>query len=131
MVTNTVPIPPADRTPKVTVLSVAPLLGEAIARLLEARGHDVQRVCLVNDRGVHIMKSMIAYSKWGAGSTPESESIKGDHFVGNWYVVFAQKVSAERKALALLDEQPTPLEQEAAEWLRKWDTTWRWRHWLL
>lgn len=96
-------------------------LGESAARLLEAVGHDVQRVCLVNDRGVHIMKSMLAYQQWGAGSTPESENLKGDHFVGNWYVVFAQKVAAERKALALPDDQPTPLEQEAAEWLRKWE----------
>ncbi|MBI4143229.1 arginine--tRNA ligase [Candidatus Uhrbacteria bacterium] len=96
-------------------------LGEAIARLLETRGHEVHRVCLVNDRGVHIMKSMLAYQRWGQGTTPESEGIKGDHFVGNWYVVFAQKSSAERKALALPDDQPTPLEQEAAEMLRKWE----------
>ncbi|MDO8621608.1 MAG: arginine--tRNA ligase [bacterium] len=96
-------------------------LGEAIARLLEARGHRVSRVCLVNDRGIHIMKSLLAYSKWGQGTTPESENIKGDHFVGNWYVVFAQKVKAERDALKLADDQPTPLEQEAAEMLRKWE----------
>ncbi|MBI4434483.1 arginine--tRNA ligase [Candidatus Uhrbacteria bacterium] len=96
-------------------------LGEAIARLLEARGHRVSRVCLVNDRGIHIMKSLLAYSKWGHGATPESEGIKGDHFVGNWYVVFAQKVKAERDALKFADDQPTPLEQEAAEMLRKWE----------
>ncbi|MDO8599669.1 MAG: arginine--tRNA ligase, partial [bacterium] len=64
---------------------------------------------------------MLAYHHWGAGSTPESEYLKGDHFVGNWYVVFAQKVAAERKALALTDGQPTPLEQEAVEMLRKWE----------
>ncbi|MDP3771580.1 MAG: arginine--tRNA ligase, partial [bacterium] len=96
-------------------------LGEAIARLLEARGHRVSRVCLVNDRGIHIMKSLLAYAKFGHGTTPESEGIKGDHFVGNWYVVFAQEVKAEREALKLADDQPTPLEQEAAEMLRKWE----------
>ncbi|MBI2483546.1 arginine--tRNA ligase, partial [Candidatus Uhrbacteria bacterium] len=96
-------------------------LGEAIARMLEASGREVHRVCLVNDRGVHIMKSMLAYHKWGAGSTPESEGVKGDHFVGNWYVVFAQQAKAERVAMQLPEEQATPLETEAAAWLRKWE----------
>jgi len=96
-------------------------LGEAIARLLEAQGHAVRRVCLVNDRGVHIMKSMLAYHRWGQGTTPESEGLKGDHFVGNWYVAFDQKNRAQRKELALADDQRTPLEEEIAELLRRWE----------
>ncbi|MBI4433387.1 arginine--tRNA ligase [Candidatus Uhrbacteria bacterium] len=97
-------------------------LGEAIARMLEASGHGVHRVCLVNDRGVHIMKSMLAYHTWGAGSTPASEGIKGDHFVGNWYVEFERKRQEQRQELGLgTTEQQPPIEREAAEWLRKWE----------
>jgi arginyl-tRNA synthetase len=96
-------------------------LGEAIARCLEARGHDVHRVCLVNDRGVHIMKSLLAYARWGKGATPESARVKGDHFVGDWYVRFDAESRKQRAESRIPDDQPTPLEREAAEWLRKWE----------
>ena len=65
-------------------------LGAAVSRLLKANGADVMRVNLINNRGVHICKSMLAYMKFSDGETPESTGIKGDHFVGNWYVRFAK-----------------------------------------
>lgn len=64
------------------------LLGMAISNLLEAIGHEVVRVNLVNDRGVHICKSMLAYQEFGQGRTPQSEGVKGDHFVGDFYVLY-------------------------------------------
>lgn len=69
------------------------LLGIALGNLLKAVGYDVTLVNLVNDRGVHICKSMLAYQKFGNGTTPESEGVKGDHFVGHFYVLYdkAQK----------------------------------------
>ena len=67
-------------------------LGMSVARLYEATGHWVVKANLINDRGVHICKSMLAYQKWGEHKTPESESIKGDHFVGTYYVLFNKKV---------------------------------------
>ncbi|MDO8462757.1 MAG: arginine--tRNA ligase [bacterium] len=84
--------------------------GEAVARLLEATGHTVRRVLLLNDRGIAMAKAMLAYARWGAGSTPESEGLKGDHFVGNWYVVFDQK-----------QQHDAGLLEEAQELVRKWE----------
>jgi len=81
-----------------------------LARLQEAAGHEVVKVNLVNDRGVHICKSMLAYQRWGNGETPESTATKGDHFVGSYYVRFAQE--AER------DES---LADEAQALLRRWE----------
>jgi arginyl-tRNA synthetase len=71
------------------------LLGAAVARLQSFVGHDVTRVNLVNDRGVHICKSMLAYKRWGDGETPESATIKGDHLVGKYYVEFDKRFSEE------------------------------------
>jgi arginyl-tRNA synthetase len=64
------------------------VLGESISRILAACGADVRKVCIINDRGIHICKSMLAYKEHGEGKTPESEGIKSDHFVGDWYVKF-------------------------------------------
>ncbi len=64
------------------------LLGASVSSILKFAGHDVVRVNLINDRGIHICKSMLAYQRFGEGKTPESESIKGDHFVGDYYVMF-------------------------------------------
>lgn len=86
------------------------LLGQTIARVLEFRGHDVRQVNLNNDRGIHICKSMLAYQKWGAGRDPAEEGTKPDHFVGEFYVKYAQ---AEK-------EDPT-LAEEAADLLRAWE----------
>ena len=66
-------------------------LGMSISKILEATGHWVVKANLINDRGVHICKSMLAWKRWGSGSTPESEGLKGDHFVGSWYVRFARE----------------------------------------
>ena len=82
------------------------ILGESCARIMAARGADVQKVNLVNDRGVHICKSMLAYQKFGGGETPESLGVKSDRFVGDLYVKFSQwaknEESAEEEAQAML-----------------------------
>ncbi len=85
-------------------------LGMSISRILEACGAEVRKVSIINDRGIHICKSMLAYMKYGEGKTPESENIKSDHFVGNWYVRYSQ----------MEKENPT-VEEEARELLRKWE----------
>ncbi|MDR0495208.1 MAG: arginine--tRNA ligase, partial [Treponema sp.] len=61
------------------------VLGESVSRIAAACGADLRKVCIINDRGIHICKSMLAYKEQGQGKTPESENIKSDHFVGNWY----------------------------------------------
>ncbi len=83
------------------------ILSESVCRLLESQGHDVKRVNLNNDRGIHICKSMIAYKKWGDNKKPDKKS---DHFVGDYYVLYSQK----------LKENPA-LEEETREMLRKWE----------
>lgn len=86
-------------------------LGMASANLLDAMGYRVIKVNLVNDRGVHICKSMLAYQKWGGGETPESTGTKGDHLVGKYYVLFETK----------LKENPD-LDEEAQALLHKWES---------
>lgn len=71
------------------------LLGDSVARLLKAAGHEITKVNLINDRGIHICKSMLAYELFGNGETPDSTSTKGDHFVGKYYVLFNQKIEEE------------------------------------
>ena len=89
------------------------VLGMAITNLLEAGGAEVIRVNLVNDRGIHICKSMLAYDRWGTGETPESTGEKGDHLVGRYYVLFDQHLKAERTAFALeRDYDPTRASRE-------------------
>ncbi len=81
-------------------------LGESVSRILAACGAEVRKVNLINDRGIHICKSMLAYQKFGNGRTPESEGKKGDHFVGDYYVSFNNLVkeepAAEEEARAML-----------------------------
>ncbi len=71
------------------------LLGWSCANLLQAIGHDVYKVQVINDRGVHICKSMLMWKTFGAGKTPESEGIKGDHFVGDYYVLYEKELKKE------------------------------------
>jgi arginyl-tRNA synthetase len=88
--------------------------GAACINLLKAIGHNVVTCEIINDRGIHIMKSVLMYIKHGEGKTPESENIKPDHFVGKYYVMFAEKASeGEAKEKELL--------AEAQELLRKWE----------
>ena len=70
-------------------------LGMSVAKLYEATGHWVVKANLINDRGVHICKSMLAWQRWGDGSSPESMGKKGDHFVGDWYVRFAREADSD------------------------------------
>jgi arginyl-tRNA synthetase len=103
------------------------LLGFAVAEILKANGHEVVKVNLVNDRGIHICKSMLAWEKWGQGATPESTGLKGDKLVGDYYVKFDKEYKKEIAALEAqgktTDEakEQAPLIQEAREMLRKWE----------
>jgi arginyl-tRNA synthetase len=85
-------------------------LGSCVSRIIEANGAEVRRVNLINDRGIHICKSMLAYLRFGEGKTPDSEGIKSDHFVGDYYVRYNDWVK----------EYPGA-EEEARELLRKWE----------
>lgn len=103
------------------------LLGWSVSEIQKANGHDVKMVNLVNDRGIHICKSMIAWKKFANGATPESTGKKGDHFVGNYYVRFDKEYKAEIKKLTEqgMDEEEAkkkaPILLEAQEMLRKWE----------
>ena len=104
------------------------LLGFSLGEILKANGKKVIKTNIVNDRGIHICKSMLAWQKWGNGETPESSGIKGDHLVGKYYVIFDQKYKAEIKQLTEAQKQTeedakknAPLIIEAQEMLRKWE----------
>ena len=103
------------------------LLGHSVSQILMACGHPVVQVNLVNDRGIHICKSMVAWLRYGNGETPESTQIKGDHLVGNYYVVFDKhykEEQAELVAKGLSEEeaaQQAPIMLEAREMLRRWE----------
>ena len=103
------------------------LLGYSLARILDACGTRVVKTNIVNDRGIHICKSMLAWQKWGNGATPESTGQKGDHLIGDCYVAFDKHYKAELKALkeqGLTDEEAeaaSTLMQEAREMLRRWE----------
>jgi arginyl-tRNA synthetase len=103
------------------------LLGWSVAEILKANGKKVIKVNLVNDRGIHICKSMLAWQRWGNGETPESSGMKGDHLIGKYYVMFDQeykKQLAELKASGMSDEEAAnqaPLMSEAREMLQKWE----------
>ncbi|MGV4441989.1 arginine--tRNA ligase domain-containing protein, partial [Ornithobacterium rhinotracheale] len=75
------------------------LLGYSVAEILKAAGNEVIKTQIVNDRGIHICKSMLAWQKFGNGETPKSANIKGDHLVGKYYVAFDQAYRAEIKDL--------------------------------
>lgn len=76
-------------------------LGFSVAQILSANGYKVIKTNLVNDRGIHICKSMLAYQKFGNGETPETSGLKGDHLVGKYYVEFDKRYKVEIKALVL------------------------------
>ncbi len=103
------------------------LLGSALARIVEANGNKVVKTNIVNDRGIHICKSMLAWLKWGNGETPESSGKKGDHLIGDYYVAFDKHYREEVKQLMAqgMDEdtakQEAPLIKEAHEMLVKWE----------
>jgi len=88
-------------------------LGRSIAEILKANGYDVVKTCIVNDRGVHICKSMIAWKRYANGATPQSSNIKGDHFVGDYYVKFNDAYKAEVDALIQQGMNKTEAEKEA------------------
>jgi len=102
-------------------------LGESVSRILAACGADVRKVCIINDRGIHICKSMLAYKEQGQGKTPESEGVKSDHFVGEWYVAFSRALKAEVEELTKGGikkeeaEAQASLMKKAQELLRKWE----------
>ena len=103
------------------------LLGWSVSRLLEANGHKVMKVNLVNDRGIHICKSMLAWLKTGNGETPESSGKKGDHLVGDYYVAFNEIYKKEVDELTAGGmskeeaEKNAPSLKEAQEMLLKWE----------
>jgi arginyl-tRNA synthetase len=103
------------------------LLGYSLAEILKAAGNRVLKVNLVNDRGIHICKSMLAWKKYGNGETPESSGIKGDHLVGKYYVEFDKHFKEEIKTLKAKGmteedaEKKAPSLLEAQEMLRQWE----------
>ena len=104
------------------------LLGFSYCQILEANGYKVIKNNLVNDRGIHICKSMLGWSRFGEQKTPESEGVKGDKFVGQYYVLFEKHLQEEIKQLLAegMDEdeakQSAPLVNEAREMLKKWES---------
>ena len=103
------------------------LLGFSLGEILKANGNKVVKTNIVNDRGIHICKSMYAWKMWGNGQTPENTGIKGDHLVGNYYVKFDQEYKKEIAALIAQGEtkenaeQNAPFMQGAREMLLKWE----------
>jgi arginyl-tRNA synthetase len=103
------------------------LLGFSLAEIMKANGFRVVKTNIVNDRGIHICKSMLAWQKWGNGQTPESLGKKGDHLIGDYYVLFDKYYRQELKELeacGLTKEQAeaqSPLMNETREMLRKWE----------
>ncbi len=103
------------------------LLGFSLSKIMEANGYKVVKTNIVNDRGIHICKSMLAWLKWGNGDTPESTGKKGDHLIGDFYVAFDKHYKAEIKELVEKGMSPeeaekqAPLIQEAHDMLRRWE----------
>jgi len=103
------------------------LLGYSVSNILAAAGKNVKKVQIINDRGIHICKSMVAWSKFADGETPESSGLKGDHLVGKYYVEFDKAYKAEIKSLIESGKteeeakEEAPILQEARETLRKWE----------
>lgn len=102
-------------------------LGYSVAELLKASGYEVVKANLVNDRGIHICKSMVAYQHFGNGETPASSGLKGDHLAGKYYVLFDSHYKAQQKSLIEAGQSEeeakknAPILQEAQEMLRKWE----------
>ncbi|MEG0252643.1 MAG: arginine--tRNA ligase [Muribaculaceae bacterium] len=104
------------------------LLGFSLSEIMKANGYKVVKTNIVNDRGIHICKSMLAWQKWGDGITPSKAGKKGDHLIGDFYVLFDKKYKAEIKALIECGlsqedaEKSSKLMLEAREMLRLWET---------
>lgn len=133
--------PVTDRSPLVMVEYSSPntnkplhlghlrniLLGYSLSKILTACGNRVVKTNIVNDRGIHICKSMLAWKKWGHGATPESTGTKGDHLIGDFYVLFDKHYKAELAELQAqgmsADEaaEASPLMKEARTMLRAWE----------
>jgi len=102
-------------------------LGWSIAEILKLQGNDVVKTCIVNDRGIHICKSMIAWQLFANGATPENTNMKGDHFVGDYYVKYNDAYKAEVEQLIAggmskeLAEQEAPIQKDAQAMLLKWE----------
>ena len=103
------------------------LLGFSLSRIMEANGYKVVKTNIVNDRGIHICKSMLAWQRWGNGATPESTGKKGDHLIGDYYVEFDKHYKAELKELQAQGlseeeaEKQSTLMQEARAMLKRWE----------
>lgn len=104
------------------------LLGYSVAEILKANGNRVVKTNIVNDRGIHICKSMLAWQKWGDGATPESTGKKGDHLIGDFYVAFDKHYKAEVESIMAAEnlskeeaEKKSQLMEEAREMLRRWE----------
>lgn len=103
------------------------LLGYSVAQILKASGRKVYKTQIINDRGIHICKSMVAWQHFGQGQTPESTGLKGDKLVGNYYVAFDQAYKQEIEGLVAggMDEKDAareaPIFKEAQEMLRRWE----------
>lgn len=103
------------------------LLGYSLCRILEHNGYEVIKVNLINDRGIHICKSMLAWQKFGNGETPQSSGLKGDHLVGKYYVIFDREYKKEIDALIAQGiekekaEKEAPLMKAAQQMLRDWE----------
>jgi arginyl-tRNA synthetase len=133
--------PPSENSPLVMIEYSSPntnkplhlghvrnnLLGNALANIVEANGNRVVKTNIVNDRGIHICKSMLAWLKYGAGETPEKSGKKGDHLVGDYYVAFDRHYKTEVAELTAQGmskeeaEASSPLMNEAREMLLKWE----------
>lgn len=104
------------------------VLGYAVANILEANGNHVVKTQIINDRGIHICKSMVAWLTYGNGETPASSGLKGDHLVGKYYVIFDAEYKKQIQALVAQGhseeeaKQNAPLLLEAQEMLRKWES---------
>lgn len=102
-------------------------LGDSVSRILKANGYDVVKACIVNDRGVHICKSMLAYKMFGNNETPESAGMKGDHLIGKYYVLFDKAYKAQIEELVGQGtpkeeaEKKAPLMLEVQQMLRLWE----------
>ena len=104
------------------------LLGYSLAQILKANGYRVVKTNIVNDRGIHICKSMLAWQKWGNGVTPETSGKKGDHLIGDFYVAFDKHYRQELAEIMARDNvdekvaaERSPLMAEAREMLRSWE----------
>ena len=103
------------------------VLGDSVARILQAAGHEVKKVQIINDRGIHICKSMLAWQKYGQGETPQSSGMKGDHLLGKYYVRFDQELKkqvaegVEAGKEPEQAEQEAPLQQEVQAMLQRWE----------